>query len=76
VVQGTVDGGAAKAAGIKDNDRIIRINDSPVKDIYGYMAAMKDLKPGEEVAVTVVRDSKEQTIKVKLQLPRRETGRE
>ncbi len=76
VVQGTVDGGPAKAAGIKDNDRIVRINDSPVKDIYGYMAAMKELKPGEEVAVTVVREGKEQTIKVKLQKPRRDTGRE
>lgn len=66
VVATVVDGGAARAAGIRDGDRIIRIGDRDIKDIYGYMDAMKGRKPDESVEVRVARGADELTLTVKL----------
>lgn len=66
VIQAVTEGGPAKAAGLKDEDRIVKIGDQPIKDIYGYMAALKNMRPGQTVPVTVVREGKELTIEVKL----------
>ncbi len=69
-VSTVVDGGAAKAAGIQDGDRIIRIGEQKIKDMYGYMDALRDHKPGDTLEVVVVRkegaESKELTLKVTL----------
>ena len=59
------DGPAAKA-GLKGGDQIVEIGGKPVKNITTYMEAMAAQKKGDTIDVTVVRDGKKQTIKVKL----------
>ena len=56
----------AAIAGIKEGDRIIKIGEYEVRDIHGYMRALQNFEPGDEVDVIVVRDGKEVTTKVKL----------
>lgn len=67
LVDSVMDGGAAKAAGILDGDRIMKIGDENVRDIYAYMRAMREFKPGDVVDVVITRDGEEKTLKVKLQ---------
>ena len=59
-----MDGGAAKAAGMQDGDRIVQIGERKIKDIYGYMDALKGFKPGDSVDVKVLRKGEERTLKV------------
>lgn len=67
VVADTVmDGGAAKAGGMQNGDRIIRINDHKIKDIYGYMSVLKEFKPGDTLDVVIVRKGEEVTLKITL----------
>lgn len=69
-VEGVVEGSAAKAAGIQQGDVIVRIGDSPIKDIGSYMAALSRFKPGDEVEITVERGEQTLTLRVKLAAPR------
>lgn len=77
-VEGLVEGGAAEKAGFKDGDRIIRIADRTVKDIYGYMDAMAEIKPGDTVEFTLQRGAQTVTVKVTFDAeaarPRRDDG--
>jgi hypothetical protein len=66
-VVSVVEGAPAKAAGIQARDRIVRLGDYPVKDIYGYMDALKHYKVGDTINVVVIRDEKEVVLKVKLE---------
>lgn len=66
VVSSVLDGGAAKAAGIQDGDRIVRLGDQKIKDIYGYMDALRECRPGQTVEVVVMRKDQEMTFKVTL----------
>ena len=67
IVDSVLDGGCAKAAGIQDGDRIMKIGEEEIRDIYAYMRALGTFKPGAEVDVLVIRQDKEKTLKVKLQ---------
>jgi hypothetical protein len=68
VVSSVVEGGAAEAAGMQDGDRIVRIGDQTVKDIYGYMNALRERKPGDMVDVVVVRKDKGENKEVALKV--------
>ena len=46
-------------AGLKKGDVIIEINGSAIEDIYGYMAILEKLNPGESSDVKLLRDNKE-----------------
>lgn len=74
VATAVFDGGAAKAAGMLDGDRIVRINDHPIRDIYAYMDILRECKPGDTLKVVVVRSDREITIEVKLQEPPKPRG--
>jgi hypothetical protein len=76
VVGSVIAGGAAKAAGIQDGDRIVRIGDHSIRDLYGYMDALREAKPGDTLEVVVVRQGKEITLKVTLKPPRRPRGQQ
>ena len=77
VVADTIlDGGAAKEAGMQSGDRIIRLNEQKIKDIYGYMSALKEFKPGDTLEVVVVRKGEEVTLKVTVKGPPKRPGRE
>jgi len=67
VVDKVVEGSCAKAAGMQDGDRIVKIADEDIRDIYGYMNALKPFDPGDEVDVVVVRKGEKKTLKVRLE---------
>src|SRR5262249_34837098 len=64
LVDGVSDGGPAAKAGIKKGDRIVEIAGKPVKNIEGYMSAMRDHKRGEPLDIGIMRDKKKITLKV------------
>lgn len=68
-VEDTMPESPAAKAGIKANDRIVRINDSEVTNIETYMMAMSKLKPGEEVTIVVERGDQKLTLKAKAAAP-------
>lgn len=70
IVEGLVEGGAAKAAGIQQGDRIVRIGQTPVTDIASYMGALAGFKPGDEVDVVVERGAETKTLRIRLGAPR------
>lgn len=57
-IAGVVDGGAAAKGGMKDDDRILSIGGRDVTDVYSYMDALRNCKPGQEIPVVVLRDGK------------------
>ncbi len=69
-VEGVMEGSPAKAAGIQPGDVIVRIGDSPIRDIGSYMAALGRFKPGDEIEVVVERGEETLTLRVKLGAPR------
>ncbi len=58
--------GPADEAGMKAGDRIIRIGERPIANIYDYMAATRANNPGDSVDVVILRNGKEVTLTVKL----------
>jgi len=67
-LSGVSDGSPAEKAGLKAGDIIIKFGGKDVKNIYDYMYAIQDHKPGEEVDVIVKRGEEEITLKVTLGL--------
>jgi hypothetical protein len=65
LVDAVNDGGPADKGGIKKGDRIIEIAGKPVKNLEGYMSVMGAQKRGEAIDVTVMREKKKITLKVK-----------
>jgi serine protease Do len=51
---------AAEKAGLKEGDVITRIGDSKIDDTEDVTKAVRSRKPGEKVAITYLRDGKEQ----------------
>ena len=58
--------GPADLAGMKADDRIIRINNKKVGNVGDYMAATRNNNPGDTVEVVVLRDGKEVILQVTL----------
>ncbi len=65
-VDAVMENSPAVQGGMKDGDVIVRIGETKVKNIYDYMAALRDKNPGDTVEVEVVRDGKAQTLSVEL----------
>ena len=60
------EGTSAADAGIKIGDRMIKWNGEEIKDVESWMRMLGNHKVGDEVDVTLFRDGKEVTQKVKL----------
>jgi S1-C subfamily serine protease len=58
--------GPGGKAGLKQNDRIVQVDGKEVKTIAGLQGILAAHKPGDPVAVKVVRDGKEETFTVTL----------
>jgi hypothetical protein len=65
-ITGVSNGGPAEKAGLEGGDIIIEIAGMEVGDIYAYMGALNELKPGETVTVMVVRNGEELVFDVEL----------
>jgi serine protease Do len=58
-VAGLTEGGAAKQAGIKEGDVIIKVGDAEVNSMPELQEQVGRFRPGDKVGVTVNRDGKE-----------------
>ena len=56
---------AAERAGLKQGDIIVNINDQPVRDQFGYQAALDEFTANDTLTMTVFRDGKPLTLEVK-----------
>ena len=59
-------GSPAELGGLKAGDVIVEFGGKPVKDLYQYSDALYSHKPGDEVAIVVLRGSERVTVTVKL----------
>jgi peptidase M28-like protein/PDZ domain-containing protein len=59
-------GSPADVAGLKAGDVIIEFGGAPVKDLFEYSNALYSHRPGDEVAVVVLRGGQRLTLQVKL----------
>jgi hypothetical protein len=62
-LSGVVDGSPAAAAGLKEGDVIIGINESAVGGLKDFSAVLKTVKPGDTVLIKFMRDGKELAVK-------------
>jgi S1-C subfamily serine protease len=65
-VQSLQDESPAMKAGLKENDRIIKVNGEAVKSLQEFVEKIGSFKPGTEIKLLIVRDTDEKEIKVKL----------
>ena len=59
-------GSPAAKAGLKAGDIMIEFDGKPMQNLYDFTYALRGKKPGDEVAVKVMRDGKPLTVKVLL----------
>lgn len=59
-------GTAADKAGLKVGDGVIAIDGEVVRDARGLMAQVRERSPGQEITLKIVRDGKEQEVKITL----------
>jgi hypothetical protein len=64
-VDGVTDNRPAHAAGILAGDVLVKIGDCTIKEVYSYMDCLAKLSVGDEKEVTVLREGKTMTFKVK-----------
>ncbi|HMQ67571.1 MAG TPA: M20/M25/M40 family metallo-hydrolase [Ignavibacteria bacterium] len=63
---GVKEGSPADKGGLQAEDLIIKFGSKDVKNIYDYMYAMGEFKPGEEAEVTVIRKNEKVVLMIKL----------
>lgn len=59
-------GSPAEKAGLRGNDIIVQIGDTPVPDLQGMTNALRTHKPGDVVEIRILRDGVEQRMRVTL----------
>lgn len=65
-VSGFAESSAAKKAGIKEGDVVVKIDETPIRSNTALIEYIGTRRPGDKVNVTVNRDGKEITIPVEL----------
>ncbi|MGD9347861.1 MAG: Do family serine endopeptidase [Candidatus Aminicenantes bacterium] len=66
VVNTVEPGTPAEKAGLKPYDVIIALNGAPIQDNTDVRFKIADIEPGTEVELTIIRDGKEEKLKVKI----------
>ena len=64
LIDGVRDDSPAAKAGLKGGDKIIKIGDRDVKNVYDYTYALGEMKAGQEYVVEVMRGSEKLTLKI------------
>ncbi|HNW56366.1 MAG TPA: Do family serine endopeptidase [Bacteroidales bacterium] len=54
--------GSAKAAGLKENDIVVKFNDTPVNSVAELQEQVSKHRPGDKVNITYFRNGKETTV--------------
>ncbi len=65
-VAAVTDNGAANDAGIEEEDVIIRVNNSEIKNTAELQESISQYRPGDDVEITVLRDNKKKLFSVTL----------
>ncbi len=65
-VKGLTEGGAAADAGMKAGDVIVKVGNMNVDNVPQLQAQVGTFRPGDQVAVTVLRDGREEVMDMKL----------
>ncbi len=66
-VMDAVEGGPAKKAGLRQFDRVLKLDGKVLKDAEDLRTTVRANKPGKEVKLRILRDGKEQEVKVTLE---------
>lgn len=66
VIKGINEGGAAKEAGLKEDDIILKVNDVNVNSSAELQEQIGKFRPGDKVNITYVRNGKQNTVLVTL----------
>ena len=64
LIDGVRDDSPAAKAGIKPGDRVVKIGDREIKNVYDYTYALGEMKAGQEYVFEVVRGSEKLSLKV------------
>ncbi|HEY4425388.1 MAG TPA: M20/M25/M40 family metallo-hydrolase [Pyrinomonadaceae bacterium] len=64
LLDGVRDDSPAAKAGLKAGDRVVKIGNRDVKNVYDYTAALGEMKAGQEYVVEVIRGSEKLTMKI------------
>lgn len=64
VIDGVRDDSPAAHAGLKGNDKIVRLAGIEVKTIQDYMKALNEMEPGKEYEIIVLRGAERLTFKI------------
>jgi S1-C subfamily serine protease len=64
LLDGIRDDSPAAKAGLKAGDRIVKIGNRDVKNVYDYTYALGEMKAGQEYVVEVVRGTERLTLKI------------
>ena len=65
LIDGVRENSPAAKAGLKAGDRIVKIDNRDVKNVYDYTYALGEMKAGEEYLIEVIRGSEKLTLKIK-----------
>lgn len=63
-LDGVRPGSPAERAGLRAGDFIVKLGNTPIKNVYDYTYALGEMRAGEEVEAVIRRDGKEMTLKI------------
>jgi S1-C subfamily serine protease len=61
-----IPGGPAEAAGVRQGDIIVKVNDQPIDGDHPLDATLSEFAPGDTISVEVLRDGQRQTLSLTL----------
>jgi C-terminal processing protease CtpA/Prc len=64
LLDGVRDDSPAAKAGLRAGDRIVKIGDREIKNVYDYTYALGEMKAGEEYVIGIVRGTEKLTLKI------------
>ena len=64
LIDGVREGSPAEKAGMRSGDRIVKIGNREVKNVYDYTYALGEMKAGQEYVFEVIRGSEKLTLKI------------